>query len=180
MLWHCAGDGGKKARSPGRLRRKPLKPSRRECRTRFGDLWWTYSYAFICMRGCGCGEASGIPCSLCFRGTMTGKARAKFAARRRRCGCLKFGSVGFANAALDHLAPRAGRGRPAKRSEVGRVRGSPLNVDLYPPHPNPLPAGGARELNSHVARSWRSTPTIAGPPEMAKRPASLVISALWG
>jgi len=26
------GDGGKKARSPGRARRKPLKPSRRECR----------------------------------------------------------------------------------------------------------------------------------------------------
>src|SRR5579883_3022625 len=65
MLWHCAGDGGKKARSPGRLRRKPLKPSRRECWKRFGDLWWTYSYAFfICMRGCGCGGASGIPCAL--------------------------------------------------------------------------------------------------------------------
>src|ERR1700753_111463 len=26
MLWHRAGDGGKKARSPGRVRRKPLKP----------------------------------------------------------------------------------------------------------------------------------------------------------
>ncbi len=78
------GDGGNKARSPGRLRRKPLKPLRRECRNRFGDLWWTYSYAFfICMRGCGCGEASGIPCSLCFRGTTSGKARARFAARTR-------------------------------------------------------------------------------------------------
>ena len=27
-----AGDGGKKARSPGRARRKPLKPLRGECR----------------------------------------------------------------------------------------------------------------------------------------------------
>jgi len=27
-----ASDGGKKAWSPGRARRKPLKPSRRECR----------------------------------------------------------------------------------------------------------------------------------------------------
>src|ERR1700688_3884256 len=36
--WHqvggsvSAGDGGKKARSPGRARRKPLKPLRGECR----------------------------------------------------------------------------------------------------------------------------------------------------
>jgi len=32
MLAHRADDGGKKARSPRRVRRKPLKPSRRECR----------------------------------------------------------------------------------------------------------------------------------------------------
>jgi len=32
MLAHCAGDGDKTARSPGRARRKPSKPSRRECR----------------------------------------------------------------------------------------------------------------------------------------------------
>jgi hypothetical protein len=32
MLAHCAYDGDKKARSPGRARRKPLKPLRRECR----------------------------------------------------------------------------------------------------------------------------------------------------
>src|SRR6202011_5714549 len=31
---HHAGDGGKKARSPGRARRKPLKPLRREGRGR--------------------------------------------------------------------------------------------------------------------------------------------------
>src|SRR5260221_2894132 len=33
-FWHAisANDGGKQARSPGRARRKPLKPLRRECR----------------------------------------------------------------------------------------------------------------------------------------------------
>ena len=36
---HCAGDGGKKAWSPGRARRKPLKPSRRECRLIRLNLW---------------------------------------------------------------------------------------------------------------------------------------------
>jgi hypothetical protein len=34
-----ADDGGKKARSPGRARRKPLKPSRRECRIVSVNLW---------------------------------------------------------------------------------------------------------------------------------------------
>jgi len=34
-----AGDGGKKARSPGRARSKPLKPSRRECWVKPVDLW---------------------------------------------------------------------------------------------------------------------------------------------
>jgi len=32
-------DGGKKARSPGRSRRKPLKPSRREGRMFWLNLW---------------------------------------------------------------------------------------------------------------------------------------------
>jgi hypothetical protein len=39
MLAHRADDGGKKARSPGRARRKPLKPSRREGRM-FGSYLW--------------------------------------------------------------------------------------------------------------------------------------------
>src|SRR5215471_16027444 len=34
-----ADDGGKKARSPGRARRTPLKPSRRECRMIWLNLW---------------------------------------------------------------------------------------------------------------------------------------------
>src|ERR1700733_5715807 len=39
MLTHCGGDGGKKARSPGRARKKPLKPSRGECRNVSAYLW---------------------------------------------------------------------------------------------------------------------------------------------
>jgi hypothetical protein len=39
MLAHCACDGGKKARSPGRARRNPLKPLRRECWVISVDLW---------------------------------------------------------------------------------------------------------------------------------------------
>jgi hypothetical protein len=73
--WYQVGDNAlalrrrRRQESPvsGETTKETVKPSRRECRTRFGDLWWTYSYAFfICMRGCGCGEASGIPCALCF------------------------------------------------------------------------------------------------------------------
>src|ERR1700730_10412514 len=36
---YSAGDGGKKARSPGRARRKPLKPLRREGRMFSVNLW---------------------------------------------------------------------------------------------------------------------------------------------
>jgi hypothetical protein len=36
---HHTGDGGNKARSPGRARNKPLKPLRRECRMRPVNLW---------------------------------------------------------------------------------------------------------------------------------------------
>jgi hypothetical protein len=48
-------DGDNKARSPGRSRRKPLKPLRREGRVQPANLWWTNSYAFhFRIRGCGC------------------------------------------------------------------------------------------------------------------------------
>jgi hypothetical protein len=36
---NSADDGDKQARSPGRARRKPLKPLRRECRVFQADLW---------------------------------------------------------------------------------------------------------------------------------------------
>jgi hypothetical protein len=60
-LTRCAGDGDKKARSPGRARKKPLKPLRREgrvSRRTCGD----YSCAFyLCTRGCGCGGHPAFP-----------------------------------------------------------------------------------------------------------------------
>jgi hypothetical protein len=48
---------------------------------------------------------------------------------------------------LVNLAPLAGRGRPAKRSEVGRVRGTlrESNCSESPPHPDLLPASGEKE-----------------------------------
>jgi len=39
MLIHRAGDGDKKARSPGRARHKPLKPLRRKRRAIRLNLW---------------------------------------------------------------------------------------------------------------------------------------------
>jgi hypothetical protein len=62
------GDGGNKARSPGRARRKPLKPLRREGRV----FRWTcgdYSCAFyLCTRGCGCNGHPAFPAPSDFRG----------------------------------------------------------------------------------------------------------------
>jgi hypothetical protein len=55
------GDGGKKARSPGRARNKPLKPLRREggCS---GEPVVTHSCAFyLCARGCGCNGHPAFP-----------------------------------------------------------------------------------------------------------------------
>src|ERR1700722_19440126 len=57
------GDGGKKARSPGRARRKPLKPLRGECRaTRRdrGDLLACFLLLHARLRAL---RAPGIPCS---------------------------------------------------------------------------------------------------------------------
>jgi hypothetical protein len=49
-----------------------------------------------------------------------------------------------------HLAPLAGRGRPAKRSEVGRVRGILRRSGRkYAPHPNPLPVRTGRGRTHH-------------------------------
>jgi len=85
---HYAGDGGNKARSPGRARRKPLKPLRRECRRCRANLWWLCSCAFfICTRGCGRAGAPGIPCALCFgaKGAKLGPVGS------RDRGCMLFG-----------------------------------------------------------------------------------------
>ena len=58
-----AGDGSKRARSPGRARRKPLKPLRGECRVFFrcdrGDD--ARMFILFYMRGCGCIEHPAFP-----------------------------------------------------------------------------------------------------------------------
>ena len=59
---HHAGDGDNKARSPGRARRKPLKPLRAGMPGETGEPVVTNSYAFLfCMRGCGCAKHPAFP-----------------------------------------------------------------------------------------------------------------------
>src|SRR5215471_8210353 len=55
-------------------------------------------------------------------------------------------AISFTHTSADlHLAPRAGRGRPTKSGGRG---GSPASgLAETPPHPDPLPASGARESN---------------------------------
>src|SRR5579872_1973364 len=74
----------RKPGSPGRARRKPLKPFAQGMPERFrrtcGDL---SSCAFLsCARGCGCAVAPGIPCALDFLGVSIGMIRAQIASRR--------------------------------------------------------------------------------------------------
>src|SRR5579871_6030223 len=77
------GDGDKKARSPGRARRKPLKPLRREGRESPANLWWTYLRAFyFCTRSCGCASAPGFPCALSQEGLRSKLGRPRVARLR--------------------------------------------------------------------------------------------------
>jgi hypothetical protein len=63
-----AGDGGKRARSPGRARISS-KPSRRECRSVFGEPVVTNSCGFLLpTRGCGCAKHPAFPAPSYSRG----------------------------------------------------------------------------------------------------------------
>jgi len=64
MLSRRDDDGGNKARSPGRARRKPLKPSRRECRSVSACLWWLTRVLFTLHARLRVHWAPGIPCVL--------------------------------------------------------------------------------------------------------------------
>ena len=57
-------DGDKKARSPGRARRKPLKPLRRECRVFSGVTAVTNARVYYTPRAAAGAPAPGIPCAL--------------------------------------------------------------------------------------------------------------------
>jgi hypothetical protein len=62
MLAHCAYDGDKKARSPGRARRKPLKPLRAGMPGDPGATVVSNSCAYyFCTRGRGCGGHPAFP-----------------------------------------------------------------------------------------------------------------------
>src|SRR3979411_1309002 len=62
-------DGDKKARSPGRARRKPLKPFACGDAGLTGELVVTTLVCFLlCTRGCGCIGARHSPRPLTFRG----------------------------------------------------------------------------------------------------------------
>jgi len=76
------GDGDNKARSPGRSRRKPLKPLRREGRV-FRRTCGFYPCAFLLHRGLRVRQAPGFPCALCFRrDDLHATTRARAAGRR--------------------------------------------------------------------------------------------------
>ena len=76
------GDGGKKARSPGRARRKPLKPLRREGRTDPPTPVVTTVCFLPLHTGRGCERAPGLPCALLFSGRMNLPAKLGRIARR--------------------------------------------------------------------------------------------------
>ena len=76
----------RKPDSPGRARSKPLKPFAQGMPARCGGPVVTISCAFLFRtRGCGCGQAPGIPCALCFEGHCRKNPDAIRAAGMRRC-----------------------------------------------------------------------------------------------
>ena len=71
---NSAGDGDKKARSPGRARNRPLTPSRAGMPGDSGGLVVTNSRVFLPTRGCGCIGRPAFPTP--FWGRMICKTRA--------------------------------------------------------------------------------------------------------
>src|ERR1700722_9062203 len=59
-----ADDGDKKARSPGRARRKPLKPLRGECRANRRPAVTNSRVFYTTREAAGAHVAPGIPCAL--------------------------------------------------------------------------------------------------------------------
>jgi hypothetical protein len=85
---YLRGDGGKKARSPGRARNKPLKPSRAGMPGDPGATVVTNSCAFYTLRTrLRVQPAPGIPHALCWADRSC-TTRAHRAARVRKCVCV--------------------------------------------------------------------------------------------
>jgi len=81
MLCIVAGDGGKRARSPGRARNKLLKPLRREGRMIRHHLWFCRVLPFM-HADRGCELAPGLPCALLFLRVFATQASGAFRAAR--------------------------------------------------------------------------------------------------
>jgi hypothetical protein len=84
------GDGGKKARSPGRARRKPLKPFAQGMPGRSGVPVVTTLVCFfsVARETAGAVDAPGIPCALYFEGGCHQLGRACVAGGRTRVASL--------------------------------------------------------------------------------------------
>jgi hypothetical protein len=84
-----ACDGGKKARSPGRVRSKPLKPSRRECRANPAATAVTTLVCFFIFarEAAGAAKRPAFPAPSHFGRSGFASARAHRAARSRSHGC---------------------------------------------------------------------------------------------
>jgi hypothetical protein len=112
---HSADDGGKQARSPGRARRKPLKPLRGECRVFSGVTVVTCLRAFyFCTQGCGRIERPAFPAP-----SVEGRALPSWGSaapsefrKAGRCWQNSRETCGeIARLCFLNLAPLAGRGR---------------------------------------------------------------------
>ena len=94
MPTHHTGDGGNKARSPGRARSKPLKPLRREGRISPVSPVVTTLVCFLpCTRGRGCQPASGLPCALSFKKGITHMKGSGNTGRENMAACFVLGRL---------------------------------------------------------------------------------------
>src|ERR1700738_5256614 len=89
---NSADDGGKRARSPGRARRKPLKPLRGECRAFSGVTVVTNARVYYhYTRGCGRIGRPAFPAPSVIRGTKVRPNLGRMAPRE--CGHMSIADV---------------------------------------------------------------------------------------
>jgi hypothetical protein len=144
-----AGDGDNQARSPGRSRNRPLKPSRVGAPGDPVDLWWLHSCATTTLHTrLRVQRAPGVPHTLISRPwdhAQLGRIRREIAGVwPRACGCLKGEAVDEAPRGM-HINFRHSGSRAAA------VRNGDLReADMNPSYIFSCPAGAA------VPCCWRS------------------------